>query len=163
MEVEINRIIIREAVESDLEQLYIFEQGVIAAERPFDPTLKPGSINYYDLRRLMSSNDSQLVVAEVDGKLIASGYARIEKSEAYLQHEYYAYLGFMFVVEEYRGRGINKRIVAELQKWALSKNINELRLEVYYPNSAAIRAYEKIGFSKHMIEMRIKVDNDNKS
>ena len=163
MEVENNRIIIREAVESDLEQLYQFEQGVIAAERPFDPTLKPGSINYYDLPGLISSPDSQLVVAEVDGKLIASGYARIEKSEAFLQHDYHAYLGFMFVVEDYRGRGINKRIVAELQKWALSKNIDELRLEVYYPNNAAIRAYEKIGFSKHMIEMRIKVVADSKT
>jgi RimJ/RimL family protein N-acetyltransferase len=160
MEAENNHIIIREARESDLEQLYIFEQGVIAAERPFDPTLRPGSIHYYDLPGLMNSPDSQLIVAEFDGKLIASGYARIEKSEAYLQHEHHAYLGFMFVVEEFRGRGINKKIVAELQKWALSKNINELRLEVYYPNSAAIRAYEKIGFSKHMIEMRIKVDKD---
>jgi ribosomal protein S18 acetylase RimI-like enzyme len=163
METIIDRMIIREAVESDLEQLYQFEQGVIAAERPFDPTLKPGTINYYDLRGLINSPDSQLIVAEVDGKLIASGYARIEKSEEYLQHERHAYLGFMFVVEEYRGRGINKRIVGELQKFALSKNVDELRLEVYYPNNAAIRAYEKIGFSKHMIEMRIKVNTESKS
>ena len=162
MEITNDRIIIREAVESDLERLFQFEQGVIAAERPFDPTLKPGSINYYDLRGLINSPDSQLIVAEIDGKPIASGYARIEKSEAYLQHEHHAYLGFMFVVEEFRGRGINKMIVRELQKWALSKNVDELRLEVYYPNSAAIRAYEKIGFSKHMIEMRIKVDDSSK-
>ncbi|MHA4844697.1 GNAT family N-acetyltransferase [Flavitalea antarctica] len=161
MKIENNNIIIREARESDIDQLYIFEQGVIAAERPFDPTLKQGNIHYYDLPRLIHSDDSQLLVAEIDGKLIASGYARIEKSEAFLQHRYHAYLGFMFVVEEYRGQGINKRIVADLQKWALSKNINELRLEVYYPNSAAIRAYEKIGFSKHMIEMRLPIAGDD--
>src|SRR5688572_5214119 len=108
MKIENNSIIIREARESDIDQLYIFEQGVIAAERPLDPTLKQGNIHYYDLPKLIQSDDSQLVVAEVDGKLIASGYARIKKSEAFLQHEHHAYLGFMFVVEEYRGQGINK-------------------------------------------------------
>ena len=68
MEVYNNRIIIREALEIDLEQLLIFEQGVIAAERPFDPTLKSGPINYYALPELISSPYSQLVVAEVEGE-----------------------------------------------------------------------------------------------
>ncbi|RYG29242.1 MAG: GNAT family N-acetyltransferase, partial [Chitinophagaceae bacterium] len=58
-----------------------------------------------------------------------------------------------------RGRGINKMIIAALKDWAVSKNIDELRLEVYFPNSPAIRAYEKIGFSKHMIEMRMKAND----
>jgi GNAT superfamily N-acetyltransferase len=161
METTPDNIIIRPAVEADLETLYKFEQGVIAAERPFDPTLKTGTIKYYDLPGLISSPDAQLVVAEADDKLIASGYARIEKSEKFLQHDLHAWLGFMFVEEAYRGQGINKKIIAALQNWALSKNVFEMRLEVYYPNSPAISAYEKIGFSKHMIEMRINLANDS--
>lgn len=35
-----HQIIIRKAHANDLEKLLEFEQGIITAERPFDPTLK---------------------------------------------------------------------------------------------------------------------------
>ena len=127
-----DEIIIRKATIIDLEELYQFEQGVIAAERPYDSTLK--------------------------NKLIASGYARIEEAKPYLKHANHAWLGFMYVLRDYRGKGINKKIVEALKKWAFSKNVKELRLEVYFDNMAAIKAYEKIGFSKHMIEMRFNLE-----
>ena len=41
--------IIRQARHTDLDTLFRFEQGVITAERPFDPTLKKDPIHYYDL------------------------------------------------------------------------------------------------------------------
>jgi RimJ/RimL family protein N-acetyltransferase len=63
----------------------------------------------------------------------------------------------MYVVPEYRGRGINARIIRELKDWALSQDIRELRLEVYSPNTAAIQAYKKVGFSEHMLEMRAEI------
>ena len=37
---------IRKAHPDDLEKLLEFEQGIISAERPFDPTLKEGKIHY---------------------------------------------------------------------------------------------------------------------
>jgi len=148
-------IIIRKAVPGDLDTLLGFEQGVISAERPFDPTLKPGHTNYYDIEKMIASPDVELLVAEQDGKLIGSGYARIENAKPYLVHERYAYLGFMYVIPSFRGRGINKMIMKALVKWSASQNIAELRLDVYHANESAIRAYEKVGFSKHMVNMRM--------
>jgi len=138
--------------------LYQFEQGVITAERPYDPTLKDGLIHYYDLKEMIGVSHVELVVAEVNNKLIASGYARIEKVEPFLQHDSHAWLGFMFVHPEYRGQGVNKKIIDVLKEWALSRNIKEIRLQVYNDNLSAIKAYEKIGFSKHMIEMRFNLE-----
>ena len=149
------QIKIRPAKKDDLEILFEFEQGVIEAERPFDPTLKSGHIHYYDLGEMIHSDDVQLVVAEVDNIIVGSGYARIEKSKIFYKHPNYAYLGFMYVRPEYRGKGINRKIIHALQNWALSKNINELRLEVYYDNLPAIRAYKKIGFSNYLMQMRL--------
>ncbi len=48
-----------------------------------------------------------------------------------------------------------KKIIETLKKWSIAQNITELRLEVYHDNIAAIKAYEKIGFTKHMIQMRM--------
>lgn len=154
-----DQIIIRKATPDDLEKLYQFEQGVIEAERPFDPTLKNGLIHYYNLEEMIRADHIELLVAAVENEVIASGYARIEDAKQYLKHAVHAYLGFMYVHPAHRGRGINKMIIEELKQWAIDRNVTELRLDVYYNNISAIRAYEKMGFSKHMIEMRLGLDD----
>jgi RimJ/RimL family protein N-acetyltransferase len=152
-------IIIRKATLNDLKTLLVFEQGVITAERPFDPTLKKEKINYYDIEKMISAADVEIVVAEQDGVIIGSGYARIENAKPYLQHLQHAYLGFMYVDPHHRGKGVNKKIIDALGEWCNFKNITELRLDVYQDNEAAIKAYEKVGFTKHMIAMRMGLNN----
>jgi len=48
--------------------------------------------------------------------------------------------------------------MAELKNWCKSKNLNEIQLQVYDENNSAIRAYEKAGFKKHMVIMRMEID-----
>jgi len=148
-------IILRPATLNDLDTLLSFEQGIITAERPFDPTLKPGHINYYDIAAMITAPDVEVVVACAGAEIIGSAYARIETSKIYLKHSRHAYLGFMFVKPKYRGQGINQLIINYLKGWAISNNITELRLEVYNDNLPAIKAYEKVGFQKLLILMRI--------
>ena len=149
-----NEVTIRKATINDLDTLLVFEQGVIAAERPFDPTLKTVHTNYYDIEKMIPATNVELVVAELGGELIGSGYARIENAKPYLQHQQHAYLGFMYVAPAHRGKGINRMIMETLEAWARTQNITELRLDVYQQNDAAIKAYERVGFAKHMIAMR---------
>lgn len=152
---EMKQVTIRKAELKDLNTLFEFEQGVISAELPFDPTLKREHTHYYDIEKMIAATEIELVVAELNGELIGSGYARIEDARPYLQHRQHAYLGFMYVVPEYRGKGINKMIVDALIKWSATQYITELRLDVYNDNVAAIRAYEKSGFVRHMVAMRM--------
>ncbi len=154
------RILIRRATINDINILLDFEQGVIKAERPFDTTLKPDPLHYYDIEEMMNAAHIELVVAESDRKIIGSGYARLEKSKHYLQHSKHAYLGFMYVDPDYRGKGVNQKIIEALKAWSLSQNVTEMRLDVYFNNGNAIKAYEKAGFVKHMIEMRMDITGD---
>jgi GNAT superfamily N-acetyltransferase len=147
-------ITIRPAIVADIPMLLQFEQGVISAERPFDPTLKNGEIHYYDIAYMISAPHIELLVAELDGELVGSGYARIEDAKQYLQHPQHAYLGFMYTHPAHRGKGVNQKIIEALKDWAALQGITEMRLDVYYDNESAIKAYEKVGFAKHMIEMR---------
>jgi GNAT superfamily N-acetyltransferase len=151
-------IIIRKALPSDLIILRQFEQGVIAAERPFDETLKPDPVHYYDLEFMFTAPHIHLVVAELDGGLVGSGYARIEASKHFLKHDRHAYLGFMYTLPEHRGKGVNQEIITALKEWSKGQGIQEMTLDVYYFNAPAIRAYEKAGFVKHMVEMRSSTD-----
>jgi GNAT superfamily N-acetyltransferase len=149
------KITIRKARTADLEKLLVFEQGIITAERPFDPTLKEEKIHYYDIEQMISASYVEVLVAEIDSEVIGSGYARIETAKPYLNHETYAYLGFMFTDLNHRGKGVNSKIIEALKDWCRSQNVFELRLDVYDENASAIKAYEKVGFKKHLINMRI--------
>ena len=155
-----DHIKIRKAILDDLEQLLVFEQDLIKFERPFDPTVKPDPTNYYDLKAMLTGSHIEVAVAEINNKIIASGYARIDKSKPFLKHENHAYLGFMYVLREHRGKGINKQIIEHLKNWAVLQNVNEFRLEVYYDNDSAIKAYEKIGFSRYSLEMRYNLNEE---
>lgn len=150
-----NDFTVRSATSKDLKTLLQFEQGVITAERPFDPTLAEDPITYYDIGELIASEDAEVVVVEYDSKLIASGYALKKPARHYLDHEFYSYLGFMYTHPDFRGKGVNGLVVEALKDWSFSKGLTEIRLTVYDENGPAIRAYEKIGFKKHIIEMRI--------
>ena len=151
--------IIRLATKNDLPTLETFMDGLVDAERPMDVTIKDGKVIYYDLESFILNENSVLYVVELNGELVASGYAKIKPDRIYLKHDNHAYLGFMYVPEEHRGNGYNKLIVEALFSWCKTKNINEIHLDVYDSNPSAIRAYEKVGFSKHMINMRLDLND----
>lgn len=151
--------IIRLATKEDLPVLDTFMDGLVNAERPMDITIKDGKVVYYDLESFINSDEAVLYVIELNDELVASGYAKIKQDRVYLKHDQHAYLGFMFVPEKHRGNGYNKLVVDALLNWSKSKNITEIRLDVYNSNPSAIRAYEKAGFKKHLINMRMDISD----
>jgi ribosomal protein S18 acetylase RimI-like enzyme len=150
-----DNLIVRPAKMEEIAALLEFEQGVITAERPFDPTIKEGETHYYDLAKLIDSPLSLMLVAELEGELIASGYALEKEAVDYLKHDRYAYLGLMYVKPEHRRKGVNQKILDVLLNWAKERGLSEIRLEVYSENQSAIKAYEKAGFRPLLLEMRM--------
>ncbi|MEP2238410.1 MAG: GNAT family N-acetyltransferase [Maribacter sp.] len=154
-----DQITIREAVKNDMDILLQYEQEVVKAERPMDPTIRKSDVHYYDLNALMENPRATVMVACDGDKIVATGYALEKPARHYLDHKTFAYLGFMYTDPEYRGKGINGKIVATLQDWALNMGLTEIRLHVYEENEPAIKAYEKKGFKKHLIEMRLRTES----
>ncbi len=150
-----SEVIIRKAHIEDLTTLKEFEQGVILAERPYDETLAADPISYYDLEKLINAEEAEVLVAVKDEVLVGSGYAKILEAKPYLKHDRYAYLGYMYVLPSHRGLGINKLIINSLMTWSKAQGVTEVRLDVYEENEAAIRAYKKVGFKGHLLNMRV--------
>ncbi len=139
----------------DLPILLDFEQQLIKAERPFDITIREDPVSYYDIKAMIDNDDACVLVIEHEREIVASGYAITKRARHYLDHEFYAYLGFMYTHPNFRGKGLNARIVESLKQWADSKGLAEMRLTVYEDNIPAVKAYEKVGFKKHISEMRL--------
>lgn len=146
---------IRKAVETDLDILLAFEQGIVETERPFNDPLKEGEIHYYDLSGLIRSDSAAVLVAVVNQEIVGSGYAKIRAAEPFQKFTEYAYLGFMYVKPSFRGQGINQQIVTALIDWAKSRNLTEVRLDVYDENIIAKNAYLKAGFKPNLLGMRL--------
>lgn len=151
------KVSFREAQLSDLSILKAFEQEIIKAERPFDNTIKPDPVSYYSLEEYIENPAVKVIVAQIDGQIIASGYAFAKKARHYLDHENYAYLGFLYCKPNFRGQGIIQQLINNLKQWAKSKGLLEVRLTVYQDNNRAIKAYQKCGFSSHINEMRMRL------
>lgn len=145
---------IRSAKPEEIEHLRAFEQAIIAAERPYDETLKPDPISYYDLGALIASEDAEVAVAVMEGRLVGSGYAKKKLSRPYTSPKYHAFIGFMYVHPDFRGQSINRKVLEHLYGWARAQGLFEVRLTVYPDNEPAMRAYEKAGFVPHITEMR---------
>ncbi|WP_299315205.1 GNAT family N-acetyltransferase [uncultured Aquimarina sp.] len=147
---------IRPAKIEDLPTLLDFEQKIIEAETSMDSTLKTDEkISYYNLGEYIKVDHTEVVVAEIDGKVVGSGYGQIRDRKEYFKQEKLGYIGFMYVKEAFRGQGISQGIIQYLSDWFAAKDIEEVQLDVYDQNPIAIRAYEKAGFEKYLIRMRI--------
>ncbi len=145
---------------ADLDSLERFQQGVVSAERPYDPTLKDGTVRYYDIAEMLGREDVLFLVAESGARVVGCGFAQIEKAEPFFKHKIHAYFGLMYVEPSHRSRGVNAAIIRSLKQWCRSRNIAETRLDVYEGNTAAVKAYEKAGFSKLSIEMRMSLRDE---
>ncbi|MDB4242238.1 GNAT family N-acetyltransferase [Polaribacter sp.] len=148
---------IREANLDDLETLLAFEQGVIETERPLDPFLKKGAFCYYNIPAIITSDATHFVVAIYKNELVGCGYVRIEKSKQYQKNPLHGYIGFIYVKPNFRGKRISSLVLESLKKWALSKELKELRLDVYSNNPSAIKSYARFGFVKSLVNMRIDI------
>ena len=150
-------ISIRKANLDDIKTLLEFEQGVIEAERPLDPFLANGDLTYYNIPELITNENTNLLVAISNNKLVASGYLRIENNKHYHKNTKIGYIGFMFVIPDFRGQKISTIILDSLKEWAKENNLKELRLDVYSNNDGAIKAYERFGFAKSLVNMRMDI------
>ena len=144
----------RKATLKDLDFLLNFEQQLIAVERPMDPSLEQHKkINYYDIAAFIASDIAEVFVATISDEIVGCGYGLIKQNDSKFSQKEHGYIGFIYVEKKYRGNGISKYIFDAIFGWLRSKNIIEVKLTVYEENPYAIKAYEKIGFKKNLIEM----------
>jgi GNAT superfamily N-acetyltransferase len=150
-----NTVQVRPALKAELSILREFEQGIITTERPFNDCLKTDKIYYYDIGALIDNDNSTVMVAEDNGVIIGSGYARLKPSKAHLTHDFHVYLGFMYVAQSHRGRGVNQLIIEQLINWGKEQGVTDFYLDAYIDNTAALKAYEKMGFKASLVEMKL--------
>ena len=84
------------------------------------------------------NKDSESIVGELDGKVIAYACAWLSFDEADIAN--------IAVDENFRGQGIGRKLFAELLNRIKLRGVKSVTLEVRVSNIAAINLYESFGF-----------------
>lgn len=105
-----------------------------------DLKIRDGSEHDFYAQFNKTANIRNVIVCYIDNKPTGCGALKeYDKKKAEIKR--------MFVLPEYRGRGIAFSILKELELWALELNYSEFILETGKNQPEAIRLYHKAGFS----------------
>lgn len=154
------RLKLRKATIKDLKLIDCFQDKLVNYERKLDPLIRKGkNIRFYpekEIKRMLCSSNSLFLIAEINNNVVGCGVGKIEKTFGnWCVYKKRGYIGHMFVDENYRRKGIGKKIMSQLIKWFKSKKIKFIRLCVYANNQKTINAYRKYGFKDYTFEMKL--------
>jgi diamine N-acetyltransferase len=89
-----------------------------------------------------------LVAAEA-GVLVGYVQAALMEAAALptIRPRRYVYVNEIVVRSEHQGRGIGRRLMADVEKWAAAQGVASIELGTYEFNQAAIEFYEHLGYA----------------
>jgi len=107
---------------------------------------------------MINSSYSDYILIEDDDKIV--GYALIEERKSpYDEYDsfvedHYAFIYELVVLPEYRIKGYGRKLMEEAQKWAKSRKLTSIELNVLSNNHSAKAFYERNGFEEYQVKLR---------
>ncbi|MEB1808562.1 MAG: GNAT family N-acetyltransferase [Bacillaceae bacterium] len=107
------------------------------------------------LLSILSSGAYYVVLRNEKGSLTA--WALIGENIDYITEKRVGFIYELYLLPEYRGAGLGKKLIKETVKELKQQGYDEVRLNVYSKNFAK-ELYEKLGFNELQSIMYIKTD-----
>jgi ribosomal protein S18 acetylase RimI-like enzyme len=150
-------VTIRKATENDRSAILEGFNALQAYERSIEANrADPADIADTYLRELFAEcrdGKAEILVAEVDMGVVGwVGVVPRHISDDILDHDReFAYISDLIVLEDYRGRGIGRRLLAAAEEYVATKGVRRLRVGVLAANAAAHRLYHAVGFRDYEV------------
>ncbi|MEM3696824.1 MAG: GNAT family N-acetyltransferase [Candidatus Bathyarchaeia archaeon] len=101
----------------------------------------------------LASKRNFLLVAKANKRLVGFALASIPKDYPLDVAESVGIINDVYVLPEFRGKGIGKKLVMECLKIMKFHKVTAVRLIVLAQNETAIKLYEKLGFKAYQYGM----------
>jgi GNAT superfamily N-acetyltransferase len=98
-----------------------------------------------NIKEVISNNDHATFVAVKDGKIV--GWIHGFKA-VFLESKPFVEIGGLVVDENYRGKGIGKKLIERIKQWCLKKQISTLRVRSQLKRKEAHQFYLNNGFKE---------------
>ncbi|RJS90514.1 GNAT family N-acetyltransferase [Candidatus Bathyarchaeota archaeon] len=155
-------LLIRSAERSDVEELVrlrlLFQRHM---ERP-NPRVwritKEGEAHLREeTEEMLAKEDGRMLVAVKDGVIVGFIYGEFSHRTTYTPNNI-GRISILYVREEFRRRGIGKRLVEELCRFFASKNVEEVTLNYIIGNEEAEGFWGALGFKSVRIGANIRFE-----
>ena len=121
--------------------------------------IKEGDQSIEFLEKTISSDDSDILVYENDGRVV--GFILLQAKERpdfdFMIPGKYCYIMDIIVTKAHRNKGFATALMNSANDWAKEQNCNLINLDVLVNNHGAIKLYEKLGFIPKAQEMYCKL------
>ena len=136
---------IRKAKYKDAETLNHFLTLLIRDEKQYDNGIDENFVVTNMYENYIEDETKLLIVAVENDKILGYLYGKIEDADSTYKY-IVATLDALYVLENYRSQGIAKTLISNFKKWAMLKNANRLKVNVWSKNKNAKKLYEQLGF-----------------
>jgi len=151
-------VIIKTATNDDLSKVQELNLKLFEKEhKEYDPLLnldwvfgKDGTKYYQDK---ISKDDGCVFVAIVDNKIVGYLCGGLAKAGAYrrLPTVVAAELETTYVLEEFRSKGIGKKLYDKFIEWCKTKNVDKVMVDASPQNELAIKFYRNNNFKDYIL------------
>lgn len=121
--------------------------------------IKEGDQSIEFLEKTISSDDSDILVYENDGRVV--GFILLQAKERpdfdFMLPGKYCYIMDVIVTKTHRNKGFGTALMNSAKDWAKEQDCNFVNLDVLVNNHGAINLYEKLGFIPKAQEMYCKL------
>lgn len=152
---------IRKATNKDLDILTHFWFEEEKSNKRFHKHMKlrknARELIYNFLRESFNKHDYICLIAEDNMDILGVIQGHIAKGYFLYDTDKFGHLATIFVKEEYRRKGIAKKLIERMMKWFKSKNIETVDLYVYSQNKDALKTWKRLNFRETMKLMVKKV------
>lgn len=135
-----------------------FLTKLINDEKKYDNNINDHCVVTSLYEKFYENDNVCLLVAKVNKEIVGYLYGFVFESGDSLI-ETVITLDALFVLEDYRKKGIAKKLIDEFKVWAIYKNAKFIELKVCDKNEAAINLYNKIGFNQTKIIMSLPLED----
>jgi GNAT superfamily N-acetyltransferase len=138
-----NQIVIRKAEEHDIDAMCLLLAGLFAIETDFESDVQ----KQRNALNLLIKDDNKAAFVAMSGHTIF-GMITGQLVVSTAGGGYSVLLEDLFVIPEYRGKGIASMLIKHIISWGKDKGAIRVQLVADERNSAALELYKKAGFSR---------------
>jgi len=149
-----DKAVIRKAVSEDLPAVIELWTELMDFHRDIDPLFTRSAIAADNFLKYvgesMETDDSELFVADVSGKLVGYLLANVSKYPPVFVQERYGEISDAAVTASFRRQGIGEALVAAAAHWFREKGLTRMEMRLLNTNPVSTAFWEKMGFVPYM-------------
>jgi GNAT superfamily N-acetyltransferase len=100
----------------------------------------------------------RIAVAELDEELVGYSFSYVSKKPYFFKLGKFGFIGDLFVLDQFRGRGIGRLLVNDAHDYFKRKGVEQIELLVATLNVDTIKFWERLGYTRLLEWMYRKED-----